>query len=326
MARLLCWQIIPYAGDSCKIRIEFRVMLTHKELEKLSALCGGALRTRFAPSPTGYLHLGHAYSALAAWQVAGKQPGGFHLRIDDLDSTRCKTEFTQQIFSDLHWLGLEWCAPVFYQSARTDRYQEMLGILRARDVIYPCFLTRKEADSLLSAPHDTQNGLVPAPSTRHLTGSATSREREASGMPPVWRLDSALAIEITQQHAPLAWQDHTGTAHFVNAAEFGDVVLARRDSPASYHLSTVIDDADSDITLVVRGADLAPVTQIHRLLQALLDLPTPIYWHHPLICDAAGQRLAKRHDALSLKHLRETGATPGDIDSQITTAKTSMPS
>lgn len=317
MARLLCRQIIPYAGDSCKIRIEFQVMLTHQELEILSGLCGGAVRTRFAPSPTGYLHLGHAYSALCAWQAAGNQPSGFHLRIDDLDSTRCKPEFTQQIFNDLHWLGLEWRAPVLYQSARTDRYQNMLARLHARDLIYPCYLTRKEADSLYSAPHDTQNGLAPAPSTRHLIGSATSREREASGMPPVWRLDSARAIDIAQQHGPLAWQDHNGTRHRVNAAEFGDVVLGRRDSPASYHLSTVIDDADSDITLVVRGADLAPVTQIHRLLQAVLELPVPIYWHHSLICDADGQRLAKRHDALSLKHLRETGTTAGDIAAQI---------
>jgi len=292
-------------------------MLTDQELETLSGLCGGAVRTRFAPSPTGYLHLGHAYSALCAWQAAGNQPGGFHLRIDDLDSTRCKPEFTQQIFSDLHWLGLEWRAPVLYQSARTDRYQDMLARLQAKGLIYPCYLTRKEADSLYSAPHDTQIGLAPAPSTRHLIGSATSREREASGMPPVWRLDSARAIDIAQQCAPLAWQDHTGTRHRVNTAEFGDVVLGRRDSPASYHLSTVIDDADSDITLVVRGADLAPVTQIHCLLQAALDLPMPIYWHHLLICDADGQRLAKRHDALSLKHLRETGATPSDIAAQI---------
>ena len=317
MARLLYREIIPYAGESCKIRIEFQIMLTDQELGTLSGLCGGAVRTRFAPSPTGYLHLGHAYSALCAWQSVGSQPGSFHLRIDDLDSTRCKTEFTQQIFSDLHWLGLEWCAPVLYQSARTDRYQDMLARLQARELIYPCYLTRKEADSLLSAPHDTQNGLAPAPSTRHFIGSATSREREASGMPPVWRLDSARAIDTVQQRAPLAWRDHTGTRHRVNTAEFGDVVLARRDSPASYHLSTVIDDADSDITLVVRGADLAPVTQIHCLLQAVLDLPMPIYWHHLLICDADGQRLAKRHDALSLKHLRETGATPSDIAAQI---------
>ena len=300
-------------------------MLTHKELETLSALCGGTLRTRFAPSPTGYLHLGHAYSALAAWQAIDKQADSFHLRIDDLDSTRCKTEYTQQIFNDLHWLGLEWRAPVHYQSARTQRYRDMLAILQARDLIYPCYLTRKEADSLLSAPHDAQNGLVPAPCTRHLLGSAASREREASGMPPVWRLDSAQAIDAVQRRTPLAWQDHTGTRHHVNAAEFGDVVLGRRDSPASYHLSTVIDDADSDITLVVRGADLAPVTQIHRLLQAVLDLPAPIYWHHPLICDAAGQRLAKRHDALSLKHLRQSGATPGDLAAHIAAAKTSIP-
>lgn len=297
-------------------------MLIPAELERHYGLKGGTLRTRFAPSPTGHLHLGHAYSALAAWQAAGKQPDCFHLRIDDLDTARCKTEFTQQIFTDLQWLGLEWRWPVLYQSARTERYQQMLAILQAKDLIYPCYLTRKEADSLLSAPHDAENGMAPAPSTRHLIGSEASRKRAASGMPPVWRLDSKRALAEAEKQGSLFWQDHAGCAHPVHPAEFGDVVLARRDSPTSYHLSTVIDDADSDITLVVRGADLAPVTQIHRLLQALLDLPTPIYWHHPLICDAAGKRLAKRHDALSLKHLRESGATPGDIASQIAGAKT----
>ena len=156
-------------------------------------------------------------------------------------------------------------------------------------------------------------GLTPAPSTRHLLDSDESRQRAASGMPPVWRLDSQRALASLSGDTPLFWRDHTGTKHSVNPAEFGDVVLGRRDSPASYHLSTVIDDADSAITLVVRGADLAPVTQIQRLLQAVLGLPSPVYWHHPLVTDEAGQRLAKRHDALALKTLREAQKQPADI-------------
>ena len=284
-----------------------------KKLETLQYLCGGILRTRFAPSPTGYLHLGHAYSALCAWHAVGERAEYFHLRIDDLDETRCKDSFTQQIFSDLHWLGITWQEPVLYQSRRHALYAKKLAILERQGLVYPCYLSRKEAGSLLSAPHLSAEGLTPAPSTRHLLDSEESRQRAASGMPPVWRLDSQRALASLSGDTPLFWRDHKGTKHSVNPAEFGDVVLGRRDSPASYHLSTVIDDADSAITLVVRGADLAPVTQIQRLLQAVLGLPSPVYWHHPLVTDEAGQRLAKRHDALALKTLRETQKQPADI-------------
>ena len=283
------------------------------KIEALQILCGGILRTRFAPSPTGYLHLGHAYSALCAWQAVGERAEYFHLRIDDLDETRCKDSFTRQIFSDLRWLGIAWQEPVIYQSKRHALYAKKLAILEKQGLVYPCYLSRKEAGSLLSAPHLSADGLVPAPSTRHLLDSDESRQRAASGMPPVWRLDSQRALASLSGDTPLFWRDHTGTKHSVNPAEFGDVVLGRRDSPASYHLSTVIDDADSAITLVVRGADLAPVTQIHRLLQAVLGLPSPVYWHHPLVTDEAGQRLAKRHVALALKTLRETQKQPADI-------------
>jgi len=282
------------------------------KIEALQRLCGGILRTRFAPSPTGYLHLGHAYSALCAWHAVGERAEYFHLRIDDLDETRCKDSFTQQIFSDLRWLGITWQDPVLYQSRRHALYAKKLAILEKQGLVYPCYLSRKEAGSLLSAPHLSADGLAPAPSTRHLLDSDESRQRAASGMPPVWRLDSQRAL-ASLGGSPLYWRDHDGTKHSVNPAEFGDVVLGRRDSPASYHLSTVIDDGDSAITLVVRGADLAPVTQIHRLLQAVLGLPSPVYWHHPLITDEAGQRLAKRHDALALKTLRETQKQPADI-------------
>ena len=281
--------------------------------DSIKKLCGDNVRTRFAPSPTGYMHLGHAFSALSAWYAAGARTENFHLRIDDLDTTRCKPAFTTQIFDDLRWLGISWQEPVYYQSARTARYEERLARLQEGDFIYPCYLTRKEADSLLSAPHSFEEGLIPAPSTRHLVNTQESHKREAGGMAPVWRLDSARAIREVSPSKPLTWRDHKGTQHRVDAALFGDVVLGRRDSPASYHLSTVSDDADSDINLVVRGADLAPVTQIHRLLQALLGLPSPIYWHHQLISDANGKRLAKRHDALSLNSLRKQGATPASL-------------
>ena len=284
-----------------------------KKIEALKHLCGGILRTRFAPSPTGYMHLGHAYSALCAWQAVGERAEYFHLRIDDLDETRCKDSFTRQIFSDLRWLGIAWQKPVLYQSRRHALYAKKLAILERQGLVYPCYLSRKEADSLLSAPHLSADGLSPAPSTRHLLGNHESRQRAASGIAPVWRLDSQRALASLSGDTPLFWRDHLGAKHSVNPAEFGDVVLGRRDSPASYHLSTVIDDADSAITLVVRGADLVPVTQIHRLLQAILGLPSPVYWHHPLMIDEAGQRLAKRHDALALKTLRETQKQPTDI-------------
>lgn len=284
-----------------------------KKIEALQHLCGGILRTRFAPSPTGFMHLGHAYSALCAWQAVDERAEYFHLRIDDLDETRCKDSFTRQIFSDLRWLGIAWQEPVLYQSRRHAFYVKKLAILERQGLVYPCYLSRKEAGNLLSAPHLSADGLAPAPSTRHLLDSDESRQRAASGMPPVWRLDSQRALASLSGDTPLFWRDHTGTKHNVNPAEFGDVVLGRRDSPASYHLSTVIDDADSAITLVVRGADLAPVTQIHRLLQAVLGLPSPVYWHHPLVTDEAGQRLAKRHNALALKTLRETQKQPADI-------------
>lgn len=296
-------------------------MTLTRDNSDLKMLCGGQIRTRFAPSPTGLLHLGHTYSALTAWQAAEQQPAQFHLRIDDLDVSRCKPEFTEQILKDLTWLGIRWQEPVIYQSHRTSHYMTALQQLQEADLVYPCFLSRKEADRLLSAPHEDEQTASPAPSTRHLLGTAQTRKRQQEGMAPVWRLDSRQAVTYLKNRSasswPLYWQNHEGQKYLVAPEAFGDVVLARRDSPSSYHLSTVIDDAKSGITLVVRGADLVPVTQIHRLLQAVLGLPTPIYWHHPLIKDDNGQRLAKRHDALSLKTLREQGRTPAEIIAQL---------
>lgn len=269
------------------------------------------LRTRFAPSPNGHLHLGHAYNALVAWRAAGGRPDLFCLRIDDLDVTRCKPVYTEQMIADLDWLGLSWSAPPLIQSQRSPRYLAALNSLQDQGFVYPCYLSRKEVQELLSAPHlDPLNTLVIAPSTRHLLTEKNRQERADRGLTPVWRLDAQKAITAT---GPLYWRDHKGGHHHVTPDHFGDVVIARRDIPASYHLSVVIDDADSDIALIVRGADLAPSTQIHRLLQALLDLPAPAYLHHQLIRDENKKRLAKRHGAISLKQLRLDGASRQEI-------------
>ncbi len=270
----------------------------------------GRLRTRFAPSPTGWLHLGHAYSALCVWRAAGCDAGQFLLRIDDLDAGRVRAGYTAQLMDDLQWLGISWAEAPVFQSGRLSAYAAALARLQAQDLVYPCYLSRRQADALLTAPH-TQDGaqLRPQPSTRGQMHDIQEQQK-SQGRTAVWRLDAGRAAA---RAGALYWQDHNGTRHPVIAAEFGDVVLARRDSPASYHLSTVIDDADSDVTLVVRGLDLAPVTQIHRLLQAVLDLPSPLYLHHQLIRDTAGKRLAKRHDSLSLKQMRADGLTPPEL-------------
>ena len=271
------------------------------------------MRTRFAPSPTGELHLGHAYSALTAWQAAGQSKELFCLRIDDLDHTRCRPAYIQQIENDLIWLGVRWAEAPLFQSQRLQRYAEALDKLRADNLIYPCYLTRHEANSLLSAPQNRaeQNS---APSTRELLSSTEQKQRQKNGQMAAWRLDCDAALART---GPLIWQDHTGTTHKVDKEQIhtyvGDVVLGRRDIAASYHLSVILDDADSQTELVVRGADLESSTPLHRLLQALLNLPSPVYLHHPLVCDKNGKRLAKRNHDTSLNTLRKAGLSPEDI-------------
>lgn len=264
-------------------------------------------RTRFAPSPTGHLHIGHAYSALCAWHYAGYDAANFILRIDDLDYTRCRPDYVSQITSDLSWLGLSWASEPVFQSARLAQYATALKRLQDLDLVYPCYLSRTEIGDLLSAPHGPSSFM---PSTRTSLSDEMRRDREDAGQIPAWRLDSKKAIATA---GPLTWQDSIGTEHAATPEIFGDVVIARRDIQASYHLSVVIDDYTDGIDLVVRGADLKEATHLHRLLQALLSIPAPLYQHHELICDDAGKRLAKRDDAKSLIAYRDAGLTLAEL-------------
>lgn len=269
---------------------------------------------RFAPSPTGDLHLGHIYSALYGWQAANANPRQFHLRIDDLDHTRCREHFIQRHIDDLNWLGISWAAEPLYQSKRTDRYQSALSYLQEQELIYPCFLTRREVDAILSAPHnsgeDTTDPRVKAPSLKSAIDDSEAQSRQEAGTVPAWRLDMA---KIRKTAPELSWHDaHKGTQHIV-WDKMHDTIIARRDIGTSYDLSVVLDDYDTGISLVTRGEDLFQQTHIHRILQHILCLPTPLYDHHPLITDDKGKRLAKRDDAKSLATLRQDGASKADI-------------
>mgnify|MGYP001170335050 CR=1 FL=1 len=257
--------------------------------------------TRFAPSPTGELHLGHAFSACFAARAGG---GQFILRIDDLDHTRCKPAFTKQIFDDLAWLGLKWQEPVRYQSDRLDRYKEALDTLAKMELVYPCFLTRTEVNALLSAP---QNTCTARASMQEAIPAIERRRRENSGMAPAWRLRTTAALE---EMGALTWHDvASGIDVPIDMADFGDVVIARKDIGASYHLSVVVDDAMDGITLVTRAEDLKASSHLHRLLQGLLGLGTPDYLHHRLLTDSTGRRLAKRDKSTSIAKLRRDGHT-----------------
>jgi glutamyl-Q tRNA(Asp) synthetase len=254
--------------------------------------------TRFAPSPTGRLHLGHAYSALLAHDFARERDGTFLLRIEDIDPGRVRAEFVDGIIEDLLWLGLEWDGEMPYQSERLAIYAEALERLKAEGLLYPCFCTRADIAASVAAPQGPDGPIYPG-TCRHLT------EPDLSS-PHAWRLDVAGAMA---RAGPLYWMDGE-TEVQAEPGRFGDVVLARKDAPASYHLAVTIDDAAQGVTDVVRGRDLYAATDVHRLLQALLGLPTPLYHHHALLGDAAGTRLAKRHDAPTLAGLRAAGADP----------------
>jgi len=274
--------------------------------------------TRFAPSPTGFLHLGHAYSALAAFRAAEESGGRFLLRIEDIDQTRCRGEFEQAIYEDLAWLGLIWEEPVRRQSEHFADYRAALARLDARDLLYPCFCTRKdiarEIEAAGGAPHGPDGPIYPG-LCKDLS-AAERAERIAAGEAYALRLHTDRAIDAA---GPLRFEE-TGEgpggergAVAARPALFGDVVLARKDTPTSYHLAVTVDDALQGITLVVRGQDLFHATHIHRLLQALLDLPQPVYRHHALLTDDQGKRLAKRDGARALRTLRAEGAAPQDI-------------
>jgi glutamyl-Q tRNA(Asp) synthetase len=271
--------------------------------------------TRFAPSPTGPLHLGHAYSALTVWQRARDTGGTALLRIEDIDSTRSRPEWEAAIYEDLHWLGLTWPEPVMRQSQRLAVYATALAQLSALGLTYPCRCTRGDIRAALSAP---QEGVVlHGPDGPVYPGTCRGRSMQDAGAQDAIRLDMIRAIAMIEtlefrENGPV----HPGT-HRLDpgrmVTEVGDVVLARRDFGTSYHLSVVVDDAAQGITEVVRGADLFEATFLHVLLQKLLKLSTPTYWHHDLIRDQDGKRLAKRDDARSLAKYRADGATPQDI-------------
>jgi len=255
--------------------------------------------TRFAPSPSGRLHLGHAYSAAIGHARAHEAGGKFRLRIEDLDQTRCRPEFVDGIYEDLRWLGLDWDEPVLVQSQRTTVYQAALDNLRSQGLAYACFCTRADIALSLTAPHGDAAATYPGT----CRGLPDDPERRAT-MPHSWRLDSAKALELAGRPS---WVEDDGQRFTSSIADFDDAILARKDAPASYHLSCVVDDAESGVTMVVRGADLRASTPIQRLLQQLLGLPEPSYLHHPLVVHQDGRRLAKRDLAPTLAAMRESG-------------------
>jgi glutamyl-Q tRNA(Asp) synthetase len=262
--------------------------------------------TRFAPSPTGKLHLGHACSALLAHDFARDRDGTFLLRIEDIDPGRSRPEHVDGIIEDMLWLGLEWDGEMLYQSERLPLYAEALERLKVAGLVYPCFCTRADIAASAAAPHPGSESGTGGPDGALYPGTCRSLAGADLSRPHAWRLDVAEAASVA---GPLIWMN--GDEEVAAEPErFGDVVLARKDAPASYHLAVTLDDAAQGVTDVVRGLDLFASTHIHRLLQALLGLPTPAYHHHPLLTDANGNRLAKRHNAPSLAALREGGADP----------------
>jgi glutamyl-Q tRNA(Asp) synthetase len=264
--------------------------------------------TRFAPSPTGYLHLGHAHSALTGWHRARAESGRFLLRIEDIDPARCRPEFEAAILEDLAWLGLDWDGPVRRQSDHLADYKAALDRLSGMGLIYPCFCSRKDIAAAVNAPHGPEGPVYPG-TCRNLPADA-ARQRQERGDPYALRLDVAKALGIT---GPLGFEDEREGVVRARPESLGDVVLARRDAPASYHLCVTVDDHLQGVTLVTRGVDLFHATHIHRLLQAVLGLNVPTYAHHLLLTNAAGERLSKRDGAAGLRALRGAGKSPADV-------------
>lgn len=278
---------------------------------------GARVVTRFAPSPTGRLHVGHGWSALQALDLARAAGGVLRLRIEDIDGTRSRPEHVAGVLEDLRWLGIVWHGEPLFQSHRLARYDAALERLRAMGLVYPCFCTRAaiaaEIAASGSAPHGTDGPHYPG--TCRALAPEVCAARLARGEPHCWRLDMARAVAVA---GPLAWWDMAadagrGAAVVAHPERAGDVVLARKDAPTSYHLAATVDDAAMGITHVLRGADLRAATDVHRLLQALLGLPSPAYRHHLLLLDAQGRRLAKRSRGLSLAELRERGVDPAEL-------------
>ncbi|PLK26643.1 tRNA glutamyl-Q(34) synthetase GluQRS [Novosphingobium sp. TH158] len=251
------------------------------------------IRTRFAPSPNGSLHLGHAWAAIVAHDLARARGGEFLLRIEDIDGARSRTELAEEHLADLSWLGLSWDGPVVRQSARLESYALAAERLKALGLLYPCRCTR--ADVLAASRADGPDGpLYPG----------TCRGQDVDPEGAAWRIDMARAVRMA---GPLEWTDELAGPQQAAPERFGDVVLVRKDAPASYHLAATLDDAADGVTLVTRGLDLFAASHVHRLLQALLGLPVPVWHHHALLVEADGRKLAKRRGSPSLADLRRAG-------------------
>ncbi len=281
---------------------------------------------RFAPSPNGYLHLGHAFSAMLNADLARVSGGRFLLRIEDIDPTRCRPEFEAAIYEDLAWLGLSWERPARRQSEHLSDYRDALERLVARGLVYPSFESRAEITRAIAEqekkapwPRDPDGAPLYPGTARSLTPEERSRLLQ-SGAPYALRLDMAMACRSA---GPLSWTERgqgprgeTGTVT-ADPAAWGDIIIARKETPTSYHLAVVVDDAVQGVSEVVRGQDLFWSTSVHRLLQELLGLPQPAYRHHRLIRDAAGQKLSKSTDATGVRELRAAGESPADIRRRI---------
>ena len=250
-------------------------------------------RTRFAPSPNGALHLGHAYAAIVAHDLARGAGGEFLLRIEDIDGARSRAELVPEFLADLAWLGLEWDGPVTFQSERLASYAAAGERLKALGLLYPCTCTRAEVASAATA-QGPDGPVYPG----------TCRGRSDAPADAAWRLDMAKACAVA---GPLTWQDELAGPQAAAPQQFGDVVLLRKDAPASYHLAATLDDAADRVTLVTRGRDLFAASHLHRLLQALLGLPVPVWYHHDLLIEPDGRKLAKRRGSASLADLRRVG-------------------
>jgi glutamyl-Q tRNA(Asp) synthetase len=265
--------------------------------------------SRFAPSPTGRLHLGHAYSAVLAHARARSRNGKFLLRIEDLDQTRSRPEFVEAIFADLRWLALGWDEPLLIQSTRTQAYQQALDDLKARHLVFACYCTRADIAQSLNAPHGEAATSYPG-TCRNLPDDPARR----AARPHCWRLNSAKALELVGLPS---WREADDRQFIARPFHIDDVILARKDAPASYHLACVIDDAASGANLVVRGEDLRPSTPVQRILQELLGLPQPCYFHHRIVAHSNGRRLAKRDLAPTLAAMRENGTNGSELAARL---------
>jgi glutamyl-Q tRNA(Asp) synthetase len=277
------------------------------------------LVTRFAPSPTGLLHMGHAFSALTAWTAARTAGGRFLLRIEDTDFTRCRSEYTEAVFEDLAWLGLDWETPVRHQSEHRADYDRALETLRDQGLLYRCFRTRKERLELAGVAPHADDPTDPAAFTGGPHAPGEEARRLEAGEAFAWRLSLDRARAQLGDLSRLGWTEEgvEPGAHSARPEALGDMVMGRKDIGAGYVIASVIDDAAQGITHVIRGEDLIPMTSIQRVLQALLQLPTPIYRHHPLLLDDNGKRFAKRDGAVTLAQIRAGGTLPADLRARL---------